>query len=151
MTRCLKGFSLIEVLVAAAILSGAVVTICALSVRSLEALRIHQEYERAWDVLERQLVLIDQIGITSFASNPQMSGVIDDASSGKKWQWRLEVEKQLIAELYDVKMSLQWESDGRMRQIRCDTRMRSAEEIEPSNYGKTTETADTTGTSTPAQ
>ncbi len=55
----LEGFSLIEMVIAAAILSGAVVVISTISTKSLLAVNRNIEYEQAWGILDRQLTLIE--------------------------------------------------------------------------------------------
>ena len=123
------GFSLIETLVAAGLLATATVTICTLGARSLSSLRAHQDYEKAWDMLDRQMVLIEQLGVQSLVNNPNAAGVISDPQSGQQWQWQVSVESLDMERLYAVSMSLEWVSDGTLRRIECETRMRSTEDI----------------------
>lgn len=141
-----KGFSLIEVLVAAGLLATATVTICALGAKSLSSLRIHQEYEKAWDMLDRQMVLLDQIGIQALISNPNLSGIISDQQSAMQWRWQAVLEPLEIEQLYSLTMTLEWVSENRVRRIQCDTRLRAATETTSTTTSTTTGTG--TGTST---
>jgi hypothetical protein len=124
-----KGFSLIETLVAAGLLATATVTICTLGAKSLSSLRVHQDYEKAWDMLDRQMVLIEQLGVGTLVNTPNASGVINDQQGGQQWQWRVSAEPLEIERLYRLTMTLEWISDGKVRRIQCDTRLRAAEDI----------------------
>jgi|GEM_PF-816322 len=143
-----KGFSLIEVLVAAGLLATATVTICALGAKSLSSLRIHQEYEKAWDMLDRQMVLLDQIGIQSLISSPNLSGVINDQHTGMQWRWQAVLEPMNIEQLYGLTMTLEWVSENRVRRIQCDTRLRAVTETTSTTTSTTTGAGTGTGTST---
>ncbi|MGH2270775.1 type IV pilus modification PilV family protein [Anaerohalosphaeraceae bacterium U12dextr] len=143
-----KGFSLIEVVVAAGLLATATVTICALGARSLSALRIHQEYEKAWDMLDRQMVLLDQIGIQSLISNPNLSGVINDPHSGMQWRWQAVLEPLGIEQLYSLRMTVEWVSENRVRRVQCDTRLRAVAETASTSTSPSTTTGTGTGTAT---
>jgi Tfp pilus assembly protein PilV len=139
-----RGFSLIETLVAAGLLATATVTICTLGAKSLSSLRAHQDYEKAWDILDRQMVLIEQLGVQTLVNNPKASGVINDQQSGQQWQWRVSVEPLEIERLYSLSMTLEWVSDGKARRIQCDTRLRAAEDI------VTTDSGSSSGATTPS-
>ena len=120
-----KGFSLVEVLAASVLLGGAVVVLCGLSARSLEAVRLNREYERAWDLLDRQLIMVDEVGLESFLEEGRNSGLIKDAVSGRKWQWTAQVEEIDITGVYDVTLRIQWDSGGRCRSVSGQTRLRA--------------------------
>jgi prepilin-type N-terminal cleavage/methylation domain-containing protein len=139
-----KGFSLIEVLIAAGLLAGATVTVCALGAKSLAAMRVCQEYEKAWDVLDRQMVLLEQIGVANLVNQSNLSGVIDDPQT--QWKWRIAIEPLKVEELYALTLTVEWVSEGRVRRIQCDTRLRAGQEIPTTNT--TTSTTTTTNTAT---
>lgn len=117
-----KGVSLLETILAAAILSGAVVIVCGLGGRSLRSMRLNQEYEKAWDYLNRQLVLIDQAGPDVLLQSGQMSGQFTSAD-GRQWKWTASVEKTSITNLYDVAVQMEWPSGSRIFQVQCYTRL----------------------------
>jgi type II secretory pathway pseudopilin PulG len=141
-----QGFSLIETLVAAGLLATATVTVCTLGAKSLSSLRVHQEYEKAWDILDRQMVLIEQIGVQTLVNNPNASGVINDQQSGQQWRWQAEVEPLEIENLYSLSMTLEWVSDYTTRRIQCDTRLRAASEIVPTDSGSSSSSSTTPAT-----
>ncbi|HOK95493.1 MAG TPA: hypothetical protein PK052_05795 [Anaerohalosphaeraceae bacterium] len=117
-----KGVSLLETILAAAILSGAVVTVCGIGGRSLRSMRLNQEYEKAWDYLNRQLVLIDQAGPDVLLQSGQLSGQFASAD-GRQWKWTAAVEKSSITNLYDVAVRMEWPSGSRICQVQCHTRL----------------------------
>ncbi len=117
-----KGISLLETVVAAAILAGSVMTICGLSVRGLRLIRLNQEYEKAWDYLDRQLVLIDTAGVDVFSEGASASGQFE-SYDGRNWQWRAQAEESELSGLYDVVVQVEWVSFGKPKQVRCQTRL----------------------------
>ena len=122
MKKNVKGISLLETILAAAILSGVVVAVCGLSARSLRSVRLNQEYEKAWDYLNRQLTLIDETGSDVLKQSGQLSGLFDSAD-GRKWKWTALIEKTEIANLYDVTVRMEWPSGSRILQVQCHTRL----------------------------
>lgn len=125
-----KGFSLIEVMIAAGLLATVTVTVCTLGAKSLASMRVCQEYEKAWDVLDRQLILLEQVGVGGLASRPSLSGVIKDPQSEVEWIWYAIIEPLNVEELYALTLTVEWVSEGRVRRIRCDTRLRAGQEAE---------------------
>lgn len=108
----------------------------------------YQEYEKAWDMLDRQMVLLDQIGIQSLISSPNLSGVINDQHTGMQWRWQAVLEPMNIEQLYGLTMTLEWVSENRVRRIQCDTRLRAVTETTSTTTSTTTGAGTGTGTST---
>jgi prepilin-type N-terminal cleavage/methylation domain-containing protein len=125
-----RGFSLIEVMVAAGLLATVTVTVCTLGAKSLASMRVCREYEKAWDVLDRQMVLLEQIGVATLASQSNLSGVIDDSQSQTQWKWQMNIEPLEVEELYALTLTVEWVSEGKSRRIQCDTRMRAGQEAQ---------------------
>ncbi len=67
---------------AAVLLSGAVVALCAISNKSLSGVKLNRENEVAWQLLDRQLTLIDYIGVDQFIEAGQLEGRFGDRVSG---------------------------------------------------------------------
>ncbi len=117
-----KGFSLVETVIAALLLSGAVVTICTLSTRSLTAVKTNREYESAWEILDRQLTLIDCIGIEEFIEAGRMSGQFGDKESGQMVHyWEVETEEGSADYLYKVYISVWWGAGGSGGKVSAST------------------------------
>ena len=117
-----KGVSLIETVAAATILAGSVMTICGLSARGQRSIRLNQEYEKAWDYLDRQLVLIDTAGVNVLTEGEPASGQFE-SFDGRVWRWSAQAEESELVGLYDVVVEVEWVSAGKPKQIRCQTRL----------------------------
>jgi prepilin-type N-terminal cleavage/methylation domain-containing protein len=104
-----SGFSLIEVVIAAVLLSMVVIVVCTLSTRSLTAVKNNREYEFAWELLDNQLTLIDSVGIEDFIEAGQLSGSFgeeENNETGHHWQvWITEKEAD---NLYRVDVTVSW-------------------------------------------
>ena len=114
-----KGFSLVETLVASVILSGAVLTLGALSTVSVRGTRVNRRYETAVSLLDKQLSLIDYIGIDEFIELGQMEGVFEGYEPA--YHWQVETEYQNIDSLYLVKITVSWVDGNRPYSISTDT------------------------------
>jgi len=114
-----KGFSLIETLVASAILSGAVLTLGAISTMSVHGTRLNRRYEVASSLLDKQLNLIDYIGIDEFIALGQMEGVFEGYEP--TYHWEVLTEYQDIDSLYLVTITVSWIDGNRPYSISADT------------------------------
>ena len=103
-----KGFSLIEMIVASVILSLAVVAVCAVSTKSMTAVRSNRDYEEAWDLIDRQLTLIDYAGIEEFINQGQMSGHFSDGENEAKHYWSAKCEEGEYDYLYNLELTVMW-------------------------------------------
>lgn len=104
--RYKKGFTLIEIVVAAMILSAATITIGAICNKCVRSVKLSQEHEIAWEVLDKQLNIIDYLGLKTFIDADRMAGEIDE--NEMKYHWQLKLEQRDIDGLYDVDISVSW-------------------------------------------
>ncbi len=114
-----KGFSLIETLVASAILSGSVLTIGAISTMSLSGTRVNRRYETALSLIDKQLSLIDYVGIDEFVELGQMEGDFEEVEPG--YHWEVATEYQDIDSLYLVTITVSWVDGNRPYSLSVDT------------------------------
>lgn len=114
-----KGFSLIETLVASAILSGAVLTLGAISTMSLSGTRVNRRYETALSLIDKQLSLIDYVGIDEFVELGQMEGDFEEIEPG--YHWEVVTEYQDIDSLYLVTITVSWVDGRRPYSLSVDT------------------------------
>ncbi|MCH8118137.1 MAG: prepilin-type N-terminal cleavage/methylation domain-containing protein [Planctomycetes bacterium] len=114
-----KGFSLIETLVASAILSGAVLTIGAISTMSLSGTRVNRRYETALSLIDKQLSLIDYVGIDEFVELGQMEGDFEEIEP--VYHWEVVTEYQDIDSLYLVTITVSWVDGRRPYSLSVDT------------------------------
>jgi type II secretory pathway pseudopilin PulG len=114
-----KGFNLVETLVAGAILSGTVLTVGAISTRALTGTRLNRQYETAASLIDKQLSLIDYMGIDQFVELGQTEGVFEDFEPG--YQWQATTEYQGIDSLYLVTLTVTWVDNNRPYSLSAQT------------------------------
>ncbi|MCP4258539.1 MAG: prepilin-type N-terminal cleavage/methylation domain-containing protein [Planctomycetes bacterium] len=113
-----KGFSLIETLVASAILSGSVLTLGAISTMAVSGTRLNRQYEVAASLLDKQLNLVDYIGIDEFVDLGQMEGIFEEYPD---YHWEVVTEYQDIDSLYLVSITVSWINGNHPYSISADT------------------------------
>jgi Tfp pilus assembly protein PilV len=114
-----SAFSLIETVVATLILSGAVVALGGISTNVLRQSLLNRHYEAAASVIERQLTLIDAVGIDAFIEADQLDGIYDQAEPG--YRWSVETEFKDVDDLYLVTMSVEWMEGTRPYRVTAQT------------------------------
>ncbi len=120
----IKGFSLIEMVIAAAILSVAVVAISSISTRSLLAVNRNIEYEQAWGILDQQLTLIEQVGINAFLEAGEFSGQFgsdETRDSGGVHYWQVQASELEADDLYRIDVTISWGAENHVRQVSAST------------------------------
>lgn len=105
-----KGFSLIEALVAAMILSASTITLGAICSKCIRNSVLSRQYYRAWELLDRQLMLIDYVGLDKFISNNKMRSVIQEEN--QNYIWEIQIEEYKIKGLYKVDITVKWPADS---------------------------------------
>jgi len=116
-----RGFNLVETVVASVILSGAVLTVGAISTRALTGTRLNRQYEIAASLIDKQLSLIDYMGIDEFIDLGQMEGDFTDFEPG--YHWQASVEYQEIDNLYLVTITVSWLERNRPYSMTVQTRL----------------------------
>lgn len=114
-----KGFNLVETIVASVILSGAVLTVGAISSRAVGGTRLNRQYEIAALLIDKQLSLIDYTGIDTFIEQGQMEGVFADFEPG--YRWKVSTEYQEIDNLYLVTITVSWIERNRPYSVTVET------------------------------
>lgn len=116
------GFSLVEMVAAAVLLSGAVVTLCAISNKSLGGVKLNRENEVAWQLLDRQLTLIDYIGVEQFIEAGQLEGRFgDEEDSQTVYHWSSDITEGEADNIYRVDMVVYWTAGGRAGKVSAAT------------------------------
>jgi uncharacterized membrane protein YgcG len=133
-----RGFSLVETLVAGAILSGTVLVVIAASTISMSTTRLNRQYETAASLIDKQLSLIDFIGIDDFIDAGTLQG--DFEGYEPAYHWIAETEYQDIDSLYLVTITVAWMDRNRPYSLTVETMLDGV-----STY---VETATETGTDT---
>jgi len=114
-----KGFTLVEVIASSIILCGAVMIVGAIGTQALTGTHLNRRYEMAASLADKQLSLIDYIGIDSIVEMGQMDGEYED--SNYTYNWRIDTEYQEIDGLYLVTLTVSWIDRNRPYSISVDT------------------------------
>lgn len=114
-----KGFNLVETIVASTILSGAVLTVATIGTRSLIGARLNRQYEIAASLIDKQLSLIDYVGIDEFIELGQLEGEFTDLEPG--YQWQVTSEYQDIDSLYLITITVTWFERNRPYRLTVET------------------------------
>ncbi|HUS72438.1 MAG TPA: hypothetical protein VMY06_05165 [Sedimentisphaerales bacterium] len=114
-----KGFTLVETVTASAILCGAVLTLVAITTRSLTGTRLNRQYEIADSIIDKQLSLLDYIGIDEFIELGRADGVVEDFEPG--YHWEVSTEYQGIDSLYLVTITVTWVERNRPYSVSVET------------------------------
>lgn len=115
-----RAFSLIEMLVAAMLLSISVLAISAVSSKSLSSVKANREYEKAWEILDAQLTIIDAMGIDEFLESGRFEGEVGGGEDGASVHyWEVETEEGDWDNLYRVDLTISWRSGVKPRRIRA--------------------------------
>ena len=115
------AFTLVETIVASVILSGAVLTVAAISTRSLISARLNRHYEIAASLIDKQLSLIDYAGIDEFIEMGQLEGEFSDLEPG--YHWQVSTVYQDIDSLYLVTITVTWMERNRPHRLTVETRL----------------------------
>lgn len=122
-----RGFNLVETIVASVILSGAVLTVGAISTRSLSSTRLNRQYEKAVSLIDKQLSLIDYIGIDNFIEQGQMEGFLDEFEPG--YHWSVSTEYQETDNLYLVTITVSWVERKRPYTVTVETMLNGTSQL----------------------
>ena len=114
-----KGFTLVEVVASSIILCGAVMIVGAIGTQALTGTHLNRRYEMAASLADKQLSLIDYIGIDSIVEMGQAEGEYED--SNYTYNWRIDTEYQEIDSLYLVTLTVSWIDRNRPYSISVDT------------------------------
>jgi hypothetical protein len=101
-----NGFTLVETIVASTILCGSVLTISAVCSKAIANTRLNRQYENAYSLADKQLGLIDYIGIDEFIELGTFDGQFEDFSPA--YSWEASVVYENIDDLYHVTVTISW-------------------------------------------
>ena len=116
-----RGFTLVEMIAASSILSGAVLVLVAITTRSMTGTRLNRQYETAASIIEKQLSLLDYVGIDEFIELGRADGVVEDLEPG--YHWEVTTEYQGIDSLYLVTITVTWIERNRPYSVSVQTRL----------------------------
>ena len=114
-----KGFTLVETLVASTIMCGAVLAIGAICSRSLTNTRLNRRYETALSLINRQLSIIDYLGIDEFLNIGEMDGEFEGYEP--RYTWNVLTQYDNIDSLYFLTITVSWLEHTRVHSVSVDT------------------------------
>ncbi len=117
--RHLRGFTLVEVIAASVILSGAVMLVGTIGTQAMIGTGLNRHHEMAVSLIDKQLSLIDYLGIDAFIEAGETEG--DSQDFGYALHWQVETEDQEIDSLYLVKITVSWVERNRPYSVSVDT------------------------------
>lgn len=115
----MDGFTLVEVIASSVILCAAVMIVGSIATRALLGTQLNRRNETAAFLADKQLGLIDYVGIDSVSELGEMEGDIEEA--GDTYHWVIETEYQEINNLYQVKVTVSWVVANRPYSLVVDT------------------------------
>ena len=121
-----EGFTLVEVILAAMILSMSVLAIGAVNTRSIIQTRLNRQYETAASLANRQLSLMDYIGIDNFLKAGKTEGKTEYV--GMSFDWQVVTELQTTG-LYLVTVKISWLEGRKTYSVAVQTMLKSTEEL----------------------
>lgn len=113
------GFTLVEVIAASFLLCFAVMMLAAGSIRSLSDTKLNRQYEVAASLIEKQLSLIDYVGIEQFIERGLMEGEFEEYEP--VYHWQVITEPRDIDYLYRVRITVSWVERRRPYSVSVDT------------------------------
>ena len=109
--------------VASTILSMGVIAVSAISTRSLSRVRLNREREVAWDLLDRQLTMIEYVGVDNFLRAGTLEGKFSAVKNMPEYDWQVQLKEHEITGLIRVYAAVAWGEKTRRRQITAQTVM----------------------------
>ena len=125
-----KAFSLVEMIAASIVLSGGVVALCALNTSSFTSVRTNRQREMAWAMLDRQLTIIDYMGLDEFLELKQFSGQIGPTEDNSTvYYWAAEFTEGTSDNLYTIKLAISWGPQGHRHSISASTVLNGTDDM----------------------
>jgi hypothetical protein len=117
--RAETGFTLIETVAASFILGSAVLLLAAGVSLHLRGTRLNRQYEVAAALLDRQMTMIDYIGVEEFIESGQMEG--ESEEFGRVYRWKVVAGYEGIDNLYEVNVAVSWVDRNHLYSVSVDT------------------------------
>ena len=116
-----KSFTLVETIAAALLLSLSVVVLAGISVHSLRTAQSITINEQAWDLVDRQLNMVDYIGVRKYILSGPTEGKFE--GEGATFDWKLSISEATLDFLYEVTVTVGWIEQQRYKKIQAQTRL----------------------------
>jgi hypothetical protein len=133
-----NGFTLVEAIVANIVLCASVITLGAFSTLCLTHMRLDRLNQTAVSLADRQLTVIDYMGIENFIERGRFEGEFETADI--TYNWHADAEYLQQDKLYQVTMTITWIDGVRQYRVTVPTRL--------NGRSSSTQTTSQTGQST---
>ena len=114
-----NGFILLEAMLASFLLGLAVFALCGINSRAMIESREIDMSEVAIQVLDKQMTLIEVMGIDDFIDAGVLEGVNEDFNT--PFKWRVSLSEEDVGSLYLVEMTVFWLSGKNPRSVSAST------------------------------
>ncbi len=108
-----------ETVIASMILSGAVLALGSISSHALVSTRLNQHYKAAAAIAEKQLSLLDFMGIDEFVESGTAEGLVEEVEPG--YRWEITTDYQGTDSVYLVSIKVSWLEGKRPYDITVQT------------------------------
>ncbi len=102
---------------------------------SIGTTRLNRQYERAASLVEKQLSLIDFIGIDDFVDAEEVEGICEEYET--PYHWQVESEYQDIDSLYRLTVTVTWVDRNRPRRLVVETMLNGESLVLEEEEGET--------------
>jgi hypothetical protein len=100
----------------------------AISMRNMGASKVNRHYESALSCIDRQLTMIDYIGIDAFIETGETEGAFEDVEPG--YYWQVFAVEEPVGNLYTVTITVSWLEGRKPYSLTVDTRLNGQEQEE---------------------
>ena len=114
-----KGFTLVETILSSVIMCGAVLALGSIGTRCLSETRLNRHYEKASSLANKQLHMIDFMGVEEFIEAGVMSGTFEEIDL--MYGWTVQTQSQEIDNLYLVRVTVSWSERRHVQSVTVDT------------------------------
>ena len=114
-----KGFIMIEVMLASFLLGLAVLALCHISSRATLQTLDNYHSQIALEVLDKQLSMIESMGVDDFRLMGIVEGVNEDYET--PYIWRVQLTDEGIGNLYRVVISVSWKGRHAIKSVSATT------------------------------
>ena len=122
--RIAKGFTLVETLCAGVLMGLAGIVVGTAISQAIQSQILARDYQRAAELLDRTLTKIDLIGPERVVREGPVRGQFEPPH--EQFAWQAEIDSQLSGHLYELNVTIFWQSAGTLRQVQASTLLNDA-------------------------
>jgi type II secretory pathway pseudopilin PulG len=124
-----RGFTLIEALVAGVVLAMSALAIGGAIAQSLAATQLSRDYQQAAELSQQIMTRVDIIGPARLLLEGPLHGEFDPPMA--RFTWNLEIDERLVGHLFEIVLTVRWQSGDRERSIEVATLLNDPPDSRP--------------------